>query len=64
LFKGGVSGNDIDSKFLSAINSVSTLGFFENGDDYGEGLIGRGVEKSNNLLEKNWKQMTRSLVSR
>jgi hypothetical protein len=35
--------------FLSAINSASTLGLFENG---GEGSIGGGVEKSNSLLEK------------
>jgi len=43
----------IQFQILSAINSVSTLGLFENGDDFGEGSIGRGVEKSNNLLEKN-----------
>jgi hypothetical protein len=44
LFKGGVSGSDTDSKFLSAINFASTLGLFENGDDCGEGSIGGGVE--------------------
>jgi hypothetical protein len=53
LFKGGVNGSDTNSKFLSAINSTSTLGLFENGDDYGEGSIGRGVKKSNNRLDKN-----------
>jgi len=53
LFKGGVNGSDTNSKFLSAINSASTLGLFENGDDCGEGSIGGGVKKSNNLLEKN-----------
>jgi hypothetical protein len=52
LFKGGVSGSDTDAKFLSAINSASTLGLIENGDDCGEGSIGGGVEKSNSLLEK------------
>jgi len=53
LFKGGVSGSDTYSKFLNAINFASTFGLFENGDDCGEGSIGGGVEKSNNLLEKN-----------
>jgi hypothetical protein len=52
LFKGGVNGSDTNSKFLSGINSISTLGLFENGDDCGEGSIGGGVEKSNSLLEK------------
>jgi hypothetical protein len=52
LFKGGINGNDTNSKFLSAINFTSTLGLFENGDDCGEGSFG-GVKKSNNLLEKN-----------
>jgi hypothetical protein len=52
LFKGGVNGSDTHAKFLSAINSASTLGLFENGDDCGEGSIGGGVEKSNSLLEK------------
>ncbi len=53
MFKGGVSGSDTNSKFLSAINFASTLGLFENGDDCGEGSTGGGVEKLNNLLEKN-----------
>jgi hypothetical protein len=53
LFKSGVNGSDTNSKFLSAINFTSTLGLFENGDDCGEGSFGGGVEKSNNLLEKN-----------
>jgi len=53
LFKGGVNGSDTNSKFLSAINFASTLGLFENGDDCGEGSIRGGVEKLNNLLEKN-----------
>ncbi len=52
MFKGG-NGSDTNSKFLSAINFTNTLGLFENGDDCGEGSFGRGVENSNNLLEKN-----------
>ncbi len=36
MFKGGVNGNDTNSKFLSAINFANTFGLFENGDDCGK----------------------------